>query len=190
MRMALLLALAATDNSTTNRGAGMAPAPLEPARRSEHYYTARHPWAALNKLYNSEHCRVAAATAATTIPDAAADENAYGHKEPRRQRATEDKAPRATPGRAVRAPWGRGLSPDWGGGLSANHSWRAVQCLQEPRMPSEHPDRPSGQESTRPLGTNRSPHPTSTTYHRPAMLPSQASPGAHPPLHVSGINLL
>ena len=115
MRMALLVALAAIDNSTTNRGAGMAPAPLEPARRGEHYHTARHPWAALNKIQYIKHCWVAAAAAATTRPDATADEKAYGHTEPRRQSATEDKALRATPGRAARAPWGRGLSPNWGG---------------------------------------------------------------------------
>ena len=150
MRMALLVALAAIDNSTTNRGAGMAPAPLEPARRSEHHHTARHPWAALNKTQNNIQCWAAAAAATTTIPDATADENAYGQREPRRQSATEDKALRATPGRAARAPWGRGLSPDWGGGLSANHTWSAVQCLQGPRMPSEHPDRAPEHGSTRP----------------------------------------
>ena len=127
MRMALLMALAAIDNSTTSRGAGMAPAPLEPARRGEHNHTARHPWVALHKSQFTIHCWEAAAAAATTTPDATADGNAYGQLEPRRQRATEDKAPRATPGRAVRAPWGRGLSPNWGGGLSANHSWSAVQ---------------------------------------------------------------
>ena len=66
MRMALLGALAAISNSTTNRGAGMAPAPLEPARRGEHYHTARHPWAALNKIQYNKHCWVAAAAAATT----------------------------------------------------------------------------------------------------------------------------
>ena len=127
MRMALLMALAAVGNSTTSRGAGMAPAPTEPARRGKHDYTARHPWAALHKPQNIKYCWDAAAAAATTTPDATADENAYGQVEPRRQSATEDKALRATPGRAARAPWGRGLSPNWGGGLSANHSWSAVQ---------------------------------------------------------------
>ena len=180
MRMALLVALVAVGNSTTNRGAGMAPAPLEPARRGGHDCTARHPWVALHTAQNSKDCWAAAAAAATTTADATADANAYGHKEPRRHSATEDKALRATPGRAARAPWGRGLSPNWGGGLSANPTWSAMQCLQGPRMPSEQPDRASEHESTRPQCPNRSPLPTSTTHHRPAMLTSDARPRSLP----------
>ena len=178
--MALLVALVAVGNSTTNRGAGMAPAPLEPARRGGHDCTARHPWVALHTAQNSKDCWAAAAAAATTTADATADANAYGHNEPRRHSATEDKALRATPGRAIRAPWGRGLSPNWGGGLSANPTWSAMQCLQGPRMPSEQPDRASEHESTRPQCPNRSPLPTSTTHHRPAMLTSDARPRSLP----------
>ena len=180
MRMALLVALVAVGNSTTNRGAGMAPAPLEPARRGGHDCTARHPWVALHTAQNSKDCWAAAAAAATTTADATADANAYGHKEPRRHSATEDKALRATPGRAIRAPWGRGLSPNGGGAYQQNHTWRAMQCLQGPRMPSEQPDRASEHESTRPQCPNRSPLPTSTTHHRPAMLTSDARPRSLP----------
>ena len=144
MRMALLMALAAIDNSTTSRGAGMAPAPLEPARRGKHNHTARHPWVALHKSQFTIHCWVAAAAAATTFLDAMAVENAYGQSEPRRQSAAEDKAPRATPRRAVRAPRGRGLSPNWGGAYQQTtpgapcSASRDPGCRQSNR--TEHPN--------------------------------------------------
>ena len=47
-------------------------------------------------------------------------------------------------------------------------------------MPSEQRDRASEHESTRPQCPNRSPLPTSTTHHRPAMLTSDARPRSLP----------
>ena len=70
--------------------------------------------------------------------------------------------------------------PSVGGAYQQNHTWSAVQCLQGPRLPTEQPDRASEHESTRPQCPNRSPLPTSTTHHRPAMLTSDARPRSLP----------